>query len=245
MTARLTPSDIDFISSAPVADTQVLYDRAADRYDHFRGLWLQLAGNGAERAMFEDVAAGLHPAASVLDAGCGTGAVARRIVALEPAVEMTLLDASPRMLDRASDVPGDRHVGSVEALPFDDDTFDLVVSAWVIETVEDPMAAVREYLRVVRSGGRVVYSFCSLPGGWFTRAGSTWLRAAVRKGFAGDFLEEERQPWHDCSSSHRRRFRGGLTTEVLLGSCCSVGASILPAAPKDTKPGRAKGDSTA
>lgn len=37
-------------------DTAALYDRLAPRYEAFRGLWLRLAGGGAERAMLEDTA---------------------------------------------------------------------------------------------------------------------------------------------------------------------------------------------
>jgi SAM-dependent methyltransferase len=46
-------------------------------------------------------------------------------------------------------------------LPFADDTFDVVASAWVIETVPDPMRAVSEYLRVIKQDGHVFYTFCS------------------------------------------------------------------------------------
>jgi ubiquinone/menaquinone biosynthesis C-methylase UbiE len=221
--------DLDFIVEAePGVDVRALYDRAADRYDHFRDLWLRLAGAGAERAMLDDVAESVRAGAAVLDAGCGTGALARRIRDVEPGVELTLLDLSPGMLARATDVPGRRMVGSVLGLPFAAESFDVVVSAWVIETVDDPGRAVREFLRVLRPGGRVLYTFCSLPDGWLSRAGSAWLRGAVRRGFAGDFLPVERAPWHDCGSSHRVRFRGGLTTEVSLGSCCHVDAPVLP-----------------
>ena len=104
----------------------------------------------------------------------------------------------------------------------------VVVSAWVIETVADPVRAVQEYLRVAAPGGHVVSTFCSLPHGWFSRAGSALLREAVGRGFAGTFLAEQGTPWHDCELSHRRRFRGGLTTEVGLSACCSVGCELGP-----------------
>jgi len=133
------------------------------------------------------------------------------------------------MLTRTADIPGRRRLlGSVLELPFPDDSFDLVVSAWVIETVPDPMLAVSEFLRVLAPAGRLVYTFCSLPDGWFSRAGSAFLRNAVKRGFAGDFLPEERTPWHDCGRSHRQAFHGGLTTEITLAKCCAVGPHALP-----------------
>jgi ubiquinone/menaquinone biosynthesis C-methylase UbiE len=134
------------------------------------------------------------------------------------------------MLVKADDVPGKRVAGDVQHLPFPDDTFDVVVSAWVIETVQDPLRAVSEYVRVIEPHGHVLYTFCSLPDRWLTRAGTALLRAGVNRGFAGDFLAPERTPWHDCERSHRRRFHGGLTTQVALRKCCTVGDGIVPSA---------------
>lgn len=178
--------------------------------------------------MLDDLAAVLAPGARVLDAGCGTGALSRAMLAMSPGIELTMLDLSPQMLARSADLPGEHVLGSVLELPFAADRFDVVVSAWVIETVSDPMRAVRELLRVLEPDGRLVYSFCSLPDHWVERAGSALLRAAVRRGFAGDFLRAERTPWHDCGRSHRQRFGGGLTTEIALAKCCTVGPGAVP-----------------
>lgn len=205
-----------------------LYDRAADRYDYFRDLWLRLAGARAEQGLLDDLRHTLHPGATVLDAGCGTGALARQVLAIEPTAQLTLLDLSPLMLAKADDVPGDHIVGSVLDLPFPDDSFDFVLSGWVIETVPDPIAAVVEYLRVINPGGSVLYTFCSLPQGFFSRAGSSWLRSAVKHGFAGQFLPEERTPWHDCDRSHRLSTHGGLATQISLAKCCTVQPVPIP-----------------
>ena len=48
--------------------------------------------------------------------------------------------------------------GSVEALPVDDRSFDLVLCTQVLEHVEDPPQAVRELHRVTAPGGRVLAS---------------------------------------------------------------------------------------
>jgi SAM-dependent methyltransferase len=59
------------------------------------------------------------------------------------------------------DVPGNPHAdlhGSIEAIPVDDASFDLVLCLQVLEHVADPAAAVRELRRVVAPGGRVLLS---------------------------------------------------------------------------------------
>ena len=72
------------------------------------------------------------------------------------------------------DVPGNAHAdlhGSIDALPVEDASFDVVLCLQVLEHVPDPAAAVRELRRVVRPGGRVlasthgVYPLPPEPGG--------------------------------------------------------------------------------
>ena len=87
--------------------------------------------------------------------------------------------------------------------------------------------AAREYRRVIRSDGHVLYTFCSLPDGWVSRAGTAWLRRAVESDFAGNFLEEPRIPWYDCERSHRRRTHAGLATEIVIRKCCPIGSPLV------------------
>jgi len=221
-------ADLQLLAAAPSDHVAGVYDRVASRYDGFRWFWLAAAGGDAERAMLADITGALTSGARVLDAGCGTGALARAMLGVCPTLDLTMLDLSPRMLARTADLSGESLLGGVLELPFPDDEFDLVVSAWVIETVPDPMLAVSEFLRVLAPTGLLVYTFCSLPDGWFSRAGSAFLRAGVKRGFAGDFLPADRTPWHDCGRSHRQRFQGGLTTEIVLAKCCTVGPGALP-----------------
>jgi SAM-dependent methyltransferase len=59
------------------------------------------------------------------------------------------------------DVPGNPHAdlhGSIDAIPVEDASFDVVLCLQVLEHVPDPAAAVRELRRVVRPGGRVLLS---------------------------------------------------------------------------------------
>ncbi len=227
MTTELL-QDLESLLSQKPNDSRAVYDRAAPRYDHFRVLWLKLAGGEAEEKMLEGLSRILHPGMRVLDAGSGTGAVSREMLEIAPALKLTLVDQSLPMLQGAVEIPGYRVAGDVLALPLASDIFDVVVSAWVIETVSDPRSAVAEYLRVLSPTGYLFYSFCSLPEGWLSRAASAWLRKTVEKGFAGRFLPPEEIPWHDCGRSRRWRFHGGLTTLVVLRKCCTVGPDVLP-----------------
>jgi SAM-dependent methyltransferase len=59
------------------------------------------------------------------------------------------------------DVPGNLHAdvhGSIDAIPLEEASFDVVLCIQVLEHVPDPAAAVRELRRVVRPGGRVLLS---------------------------------------------------------------------------------------
>jgi len=79
---------------------------------------------------------------SVLDVGCGD----RPYASIFPGAV-------------GFDVPGNRHAdlhGSIDAIPVDGASFDVVLCLQVLEHVPDPAAAVRELHRVVRPGGRVL-----------------------------------------------------------------------------------------
>jgi ubiquinone/menaquinone biosynthesis C-methylase UbiE len=98
------------------------------------------------------------PAGRALDAGCGTGRHARRLI--ERGHEVVGLDATPEMLARAREnVPGARfECGDLSDLPFEDAEFDLAVCALALEHVANFDLAIGELARVVRDDGRVVVS---------------------------------------------------------------------------------------
>jgi SAM-dependent methyltransferase len=95
--------------------------------------------------------------ARILDAGCGSGGLIRRLSAVEPAWTWTGLDVSPLACELArTRCRAEIHEASVTALPFPDGMFDAVVSADVLYHVEDDAAALREIARVLRPGGVAV-----------------------------------------------------------------------------------------
>jgi ubiquinone/menaquinone biosynthesis C-methylase UbiE len=100
----------------------------------------------------DDLVAEVGPA-TVLDVGCGEGIVTRRIAAVAGR-RVTGLDAGSPRLQAAWDASGDGVdylVGDAQALPFEDDAFDLVSLVEMLQLVEDPDRALAEAVRVARS----------------------------------------------------------------------------------------------
>lgn len=94
----------------------------------------------------------------VLDVACGTGVLARAAAErVGPAGSVTGLDPNEGMLSvarrKAPDIEW-RH-GVAEELPFEDASFDAVVSQFGLMFFDDRQGAIREMLRVLRPGGRL------------------------------------------------------------------------------------------
>ena len=109
--------------------------------------------------------ADLQPGQSVLDVGCGTGALA--IAAKEvvgPAGSVAGVDASPEMIERArmkatkAGLTIDFRQGSADALPFADATLDVVLSTVMLHHLPRAVraSAVSEMRRVLKPGGRTL-----------------------------------------------------------------------------------------
>jgi len=93
-------------------------------------------------------------AASLIEIGCGTGAVLRRLQAMRFAREYCCADVSLSAvrytLDSWPALARRAVVGQADALPFPDGAFSLAVLSHVIEHLDDPGSAVREAARIAR-----------------------------------------------------------------------------------------------
>jgi 2-polyprenyl-3-methyl-5-hydroxy-6-metoxy-1,4-benzoquinol methylase len=97
---------------------------------------------------------------AVLDAGCGVGygaevlasAGAGKVVAVD--IGPTAVAASQKRLGGAAQVTQ----ADVRDLPFDDDAFDLIVSFELIEHIEEPELAIKEFARTLRPDGYLLIS---------------------------------------------------------------------------------------
>jgi len=90
----------------------------------------------------------------ILDVGCG------HVDFMKPTYKRSQhiygLDPNLRTLERNEIINHKIH-GSVERIPFPNDYFDLVVSAWVLEHLEYPIKAFQEIYRTLKPGGKVVF----------------------------------------------------------------------------------------
>lgn len=96
----------------------------------------------------------------ILDVGTGTGSISLILSALGH--DVSGVDLSPGMLsvcERKAVERGlslDLKVGDAEALPYPDNSFDVITSRWVLWTLLQPSVAIQEWKRVLRPGGRIL-----------------------------------------------------------------------------------------
>jgi SAM-dependent methyltransferase len=172
---------------------------AAEAYDRFMGRYsVPLAGEFADFA-------GLDGRRSVLDVGCGTGALTAVLVRELGEDAVSAVDPSePFVAAARRRYPGvSVQQASAEELPFADRTFDAALAQLVVHFMTDPLAGLREMARVTRPGGAVaacVWDFGSggSPLSLFWKAVRDLDPAAVdeshlpgtREGHLGDLLRE-------------------------------------------------------
>lgn len=132
----------------PQDSVAAYFDSVASVYDEVLPFFASFAHEAAPSL---DLAAGTR----LLDLGAGRGAITR--VALERGVHVTAVDAAPAMVDllRHDHPEVDCRVMDAQRLEFAEDTFDAVVSAFVVHIVPDPQALITNAVHVVRPGGLV------------------------------------------------------------------------------------------
>jgi len=132
------------------SDGAARYDGLAEWYrDHVSALPLHQV---AHRSALELLGVG---AGRCLDLGCGTGFAVPALVAA--GWQVVGVDVSADQLAVADGVDAELVQADAADLPFEDDSFDAVVSVLTHTDFDDPASVFAEVHRVLRPGGRFVY----------------------------------------------------------------------------------------
>ncbi len=108
-------------------------------------------------------ACGVTSGTYILDAGCGSGGLSLR--ASLRGARVAGFDISEEMVERsrAKVADGDFQLGELNAPPYDDDTFDAVISSECLFFSPDPVAAIRELGRVCKEQGKIAIAVLGGP----------------------------------------------------------------------------------
>ena len=156
------------------AELAAIHEEAAERWHD----QLTLLGyprsyeNLFDRLLADGALNSLRDGGRVLDFGVGTGAFSLALAGKVAApLRIEGVELSPSMLLRASlnldraGVEARLHLRDAKDLPFEDNTFDAVIGAHVLEHLDDPFVGLSEMVRVLKPGGPlvVVATRCVVP----------------------------------------------------------------------------------
>lgn len=148
---------------------RAMFDHVAACYDRMN----RILSLGLDRRWREQTIKALAPRADerILDLGCGTGDLALEVLRQCPEAAVVGVDPAEEMLaaarekvaavGREEDVS--LQVGDATSLAFADDSFDGVMSAFVLRNLADRPGAFAEMGRTLRPGGRVVHAEATEP----------------------------------------------------------------------------------
>ena len=209
-----------------------IYNSIAPTYERFAIPWDAEFARPALDYLLTESAKRVPKGGRILDAGCGTGLRIPEIIEHFEPEEVVGLDLSETMLEMA----GRKHYaapvsivhGNMHSLPFEDESFDAVVATWAVETSSNPGHAVQEFLRVIKPGGSVVFSFAQMPESFLDSEDLTQKHNGRVIENLREALSPEHLPFHACPKSDLQSFAQGLISTVILGKCCEVSSRILP-----------------
>jgi demethylmenaquinone methyltransferase / 2-methoxy-6-polyprenyl-1,4-benzoquinol methylase len=160
----------------PANEVRTMFDRIAPVYDVMNRLMTAGLDQRWRRVTAEAV---VRPGDRVLDACCGTGDLA--LAGHKAGGEITGLDFSPRMLERARrKLPAATWVeGDLLALPFEDGSFEAATVGFGVRNVADLERGLAELHRVLVRDGRVGILEITTPTGVLAPFYRVWLDRIV------------------------------------------------------------------
>ena len=138
------------------------FNRWSETYERSITQWLFF--DRVHRGLLARIPAGFTPTA-ILDIGCGTGRLLRRMQARWPEAALAGVDLAEGMVAQAqAQTPGAAiYQAPAEHLPLKDGSFDLVTSTVSYHHWSDQAQGVREVVRVLRRGGLFILADMSVP----------------------------------------------------------------------------------
>jgi demethylmenaquinone methyltransferase / 2-methoxy-6-polyprenyl-1,4-benzoquinol methylase len=199
------------------AYVQTMFTRIAGHYD----LMNRLMTGGQDIRWRKRVIelARLRSDSYLLDVGSGTGDLAREALASFPQAQVISLDFTLEMM-RAGQKDRALNFSSADALclPFNDSSFDAVVSGFLMRNVIDLQKALREQYRVLRNGARIVI-LDTTPPKRNILSPLIWLHMHVVIPVLGGLLTGAREAYRYLPESTERF----ITAEDLASRMISVG----------------------
>lgn len=129
------------------------YDTIAEDFDSIMNMY---DTNRRIEVIFQDFLGNVNlEGKSLLDAGCGTGLFTTK--AVERGALVTSIDISPKLVEitKRKNPAVTAIAASIMELPFEDKSFDIVMSSDVIEHTPDPYVSTKEMIRVLKPGGKL------------------------------------------------------------------------------------------
>ncbi len=163
------------------------HDLAAEHYDSKWGIGYDEVGQAQVSSKLRKALGPLAVPAGgferALEIGAGTGYFTLNLMRAGMIRSAVASDISPGMLRALSESAGELGLDvetvacEAQRLPFEDDSFDLVFGHAVLHHLSDLRAAFREFLRVLRPGGRL--AFCGEPSRYGDRLARVPKRGAL------------------------------------------------------------------
>ena len=140
----------------------------------------------------------------LLDCGCGTGPMISLLYEKDPTKNYTGLDITPKMIEmgKAKNLAGVKWVvGDCENLPFDDNSFDVIICSNSFHHYPNPQRFFDGAKRVLRPGGRLILQDYTAPSIilWFMNHTEMPLSNLIGHGDVAAYSLDEIRGFCDCS----------------------------------------------
>ncbi len=150
----------------------------------------------------------------LLDCGCGTGPMISLLYEKDSTKNYTGLDITPKMIEvgKSKNLNGVRWiVGDCEDLPFDDNSFDVIICSNSFHHYPNPQRFFDSVKRVLRSGGRLILQDYTAPSIilWLMNHTEMPLANLIGHGDVAAYSLDEIRRFCDCSGLKIEKLEAG------------------------------------